>query len=497
MYNIFLTIFFLLVFHPLFAQQVTISGNAPDYAGNVIVFYTLDNYFCEGEINIAECTVGDNGDFSVNFPVSDVKLIFTRLGVFNVRLFVEPGFSYEVQLPPLINKAPEDMVNPFFKESMVTMYLLSVKNNKDEIIDTDKDLNNQILGFYQTFNLYYDSLAVDVAFRRPVARLDSIINDFMEILPQTDNRFFDDYAFYRSGLLYFIAQRGGVRYISEKYFARKPLQYDNQAYMELFNNTYDEYFRQTNSAISNAINRQGSFIRLKRLLLQDGVLPTDSLCELVILKNTHDEFYAEQFSRSALLNILDSVIVYSKIERHCEIAEQIRSKITRLLRGFEPPDFELYKHDNTLVNLQNYSGKYVYLMFCTTYSYICLSQYKHLEELYQRHHKWLDIVVISADDNFENMLDFRQKSGYLWDFLHFGNDPEVLKKYDVRMFPTGYLIDPEGKMVLSPAPAPVPLYVPEYYDEGGASELERTLWRELNNKGLWQEYIRRGLIDTR
>jgi len=32
--------------------------------------------------------------------------------------------------------------------------------------------------------------------------------------------------------------------------------------------------------------------------------------------------------------------------------------------------------------------------------------------------------------------------------------PEVLKEYDIRAFPTYFLIGPDGKLILSPAPSP-------------------------------------------
>jgi peroxiredoxin len=190
--------------------------------------------------------------------------------------------------------------------------------------------------------------------------------------------------------------------------------------------------------------------------------------------------------------LLDSAIVHSEIERHRGIASEIRSKVTRLLRGYEPPEFSLYNQDSVLVSLQNYRGKYVYLMFCTTQNYICFSQYKLLDELYKVHNKWLDIVIISVDDKLSDMRNFRQKSGYQWDFLHSANDPEVVRKYDVRIYPTCFLIDPEGKLVLSPAPAPASVY--EYDPEEGTRNLERTLLRELTGKGVYQEYIQKGWI---
>ena len=479
------TLVFITIYH-LKAQHVTISGNEPEYAGCVLAFYANDNYFCNKEIKLGECTVAANGYFVTHIPCNDTHLMYTHLGVFHTRFFVEPGFSYEVKLPPRIDKSPEEAESPFFEEVTVYMNILSVTDDKGRKVVSEKELNFWIAKFDETFNPLYDQLAIDAVVKRPIARLDSMIRNFREMLPQTDHHYFNHYAFYRSGLLYYAAQRNGTRFISNDYFSQRPTLYNNPAYMELFNVTYDKYFMyfgRTGDAIYEVINRQGSFSGLKRLLAQDGVLSTDSLCELVILKNIHDEFYADRFSRVALLHLLDSAIVHTNIERHRELAGEIRSKITKLLRGFEPPAFSLYNHDSTLVSLQHYKGKYVYLMFCTTQNYVCLKQYEFLEKLYKEHHKWLQIVVISADDRLSNMRHFREKTGYQWDFLHFANDPEILKNYDIRIFPTCFLIDPNGKLVLSPAPA-------------ADDNLERTLWYELNSKGLWHEYIRKGWIQN-
>jgi len=481
---IFLTALSLMHVHPSLAQNVTISGNEPDYAGRTLTFYSIDNYFCIGEIKLGECTVTANGRFIASFPCQDARLVYIYLGIFKVRFYVEPGFSYEVKLPPLIDKSPEEAESPFFQEVEVLMNFLSVKGNNDQDVPVDGELNFLIAKFDETFNPLYDRLAMDAVTQSPVSLRDSTIRIFRENLPHTGNHYFDQYAFYRSGLLFYAAQRSGMKYISNAYFVNKPLLYYNEAYMELFNITYDKYFMyfgRNNDAIYEVINRQGSFSGLKRLLAQNEVLPTDSLCELVILKNIYDEFYADRFSRRALLHLLDSAMVQTKIERHRELAGEIRAKITKLLPGFEPPAFELFNHDSTMVNLQHYSGKYVYLMFCTTQNYVCLSQYEMLEKLYRSHHQWLQIVVISVDERLSDMRSFREKNGYKWDFLHFANDPDVLEKYDVRMFPTCYLINPEGKLIISPAPA-------------ASEQLERTLWRELNLKGLWQEYIRKGWI---
>ena len=39
-------------------------------------------------------------------------------------------------------------------------------------------------------------------------------------------------------------------------------------------------------------------------------------------------------------------------------------------------------------------------------------------------------------------------------FLHFGTYPDIIKEYDIRGYPTYFLIDKDGKLLLSPAPSP-------------------------------------------
>jgi hypothetical protein len=36
----------------------------------------------------------------------------------------------------------------------------------------------------------------------------------------------------------------------------------------------------------------------------------------------------------------------------------------------------------------------------------------------------------------------------------YDRQPDVLKEYDIRAFPTYFLIGPDGKLILSPAPSP-------------------------------------------
>jgi len=249
------------------------------------------------------------------------------------------------------------------------------------------------------------------------------------------------------------------RRISDSLFLNKPVLYNNPAYMELFNQIYSKYFlffgrTREGRRIYDDIGKYQSLFRLKKTLSSDEVLKDETLLEFVILKGLHDGFYSADFSRKSLLVILDSVSIHTKNPRHAEVADLIRTKVTRLLVGFEPPAFSLKDKDGNSRSLKDFQGRYVYLNFCTPASYSCLSEFESLKMIADKHRNYLEVVTILLDDNLQSVQDFLKIRPYNWTFLYYGDQPQVAKDYDVRTFPTYYLIDRQGKLILSPAPSP-------------------------------------------
>jgi hypothetical protein len=66
----------------------------------------------------------------------------------------------------------------------------------------------------------------------------------------------------------------------------------------------------------------------------------------------------------------------------------------------------------------------------------------------------LQIVTILLDNDKNVIKSFLARSNYQWKFLHYGNQATIIKDYDIRAFPTYYLIDPDGNLALSPSPSP-------------------------------------------
>jgi peroxiredoxin len=295
--------------------------------------------------------------------------------------------------------------------------------------------------------------------------MDSTMRKIQSNFSNIQHPYFKDYYNYRMGLLKFTSTRFKSKNISDNYFLNKPVLYDNPAFMELFNQVYDNYFvyfgrTKLGKVIYDDINASKSLSKLKATLDQDKVLANDALKELVILKGLHDGCYEMQFSRSSMLQILDSLINTTTVEKHRIIGKDIREKVTRLMVGYQPPPFKLLNQDSVWVSLNDFKGSYVYIFFCSTQNYACLKEFDQLKKLKEKHGDILKIITISFDDSLSDVRQFVAKSKYSWTFLHYGSQPEIIKEYDIRAFPTCYFLDKDGKLAMSPAPAPS-----EYFEE--------------------------------
>ena len=436
---------------PLMAwAQVSVQGNAPSHSGDQLQFFIYSDYITNTEREVGRCTVAADGRFECKLQIDETCMVMCHLGVFKVYFFAEPKRSYQLVLPEKEAKTEAQRLNPFFREVDMQLGISNVPPD---------DLNALISAFDLRFNEHFDQLVRDAYMRKNRMNIDSLIAKIDANFAKSTHPFFNDYRRYRYGLLKQITRFQKARRISDDYFLNQPVRYNNPAYMELFNLVYDKYFffysnSPQGKTLATDISRDKSLEKLRKTLGNNQVLANDTLKEMVILKGLFDEFFNDDYSRSALLEILEQLYKSVACGDHIVIAENIRSRITRLLPGFVPTPFELADASGNLMTLERFKGRYVYLNFCTTSSYTCIQEFALLQQLYERHSKHLEIVTVLTDDNKEDISRFLKSTGYKWTFLHYGNKPEVVKDYDVRAYPTYYLIGPDQTLVMSPALSP-------------------------------------------
>jgi peroxiredoxin len=452
------------------AMGVTIHGNNPDYARQTIELFKYTNYITSSESRLFKAVVDSKGDFTLTFDVSEPTFVFMHQGIFFVYLYAEPGMDYTVKLPPATPKKQEERLNPFFEEERVHLLLLKASpSEKKDAFSEKTELNNLIRQFDSQYDPIATNYAIRVYSKQDIHSLDSVVKRLSDTFDYVQHPYFRAYCTYRIGLLKFTSTRYRSRNISDNYFLNKPVLYENVAYMELFNEVYDKYFvyfgrTPAGKQIYTDINLKHSLSMLQKTLLSN-VLTNDTLREFVILKGLHDGFYEMEFSREAMLQVLDSLNGTTRIPIHKAIGEEIRQKVTKLMVGYAPPPFKLLNSDSVITSLADFKGQYVYLNFCTTKNYACLKELEQLKWVREKYGKYVKIVSISVDESLSDVRRFVKKSGYKWTFLHYGNQPDILKEYDIRAFPTYYLVDPQGKLTWSPAPSPNENFESKLFEE--------------------------------
>jgi len=444
--HIFLTLSLIFFINYAFSQKVTITGNEPDYKGDEITFSAYSDLISQQETKLCSTQVSENGSFKCSFSIDKTRKIFSELGVYRAYLFVEPGKTYNIALPPKQEKTKSQKLNPYFNNYP---YHIGIKNEEAD------DLNKHIYQFFERYNHFCNKNAQNLDNTRH--KTDSIMKSLDQFNDFTDPFYHILKKYKTNGLK--LKLYGNLMQLKRQLFNDTSIYYHNPSYRKLFNTTFQDYFKDFASrhgfGVHHIIKSSKDISQIDAILKKDTLLKDNpKLRELVILKGLHDLFYADKLPNQAIIATIDSFANWTNNDYHRNIAGNIKEKITKLLVGYEAPGFCLHDRDSNKVCLKDFKGEYVYLGFCNKSNYTCLKNYKILKNLHKKHKQHFRIVIISTTDSFEKMKQFAEQKGYNWTFLHWGNNQNILKEYNIKTMPTYFFINPDGKISLSPAPKP-------------------------------------------
>ena len=449
-------------------KKVVVVGKEKEYAGQSIEFYTRTDYVTQQREVLSKTVIATDGSFRAEFPLFETQLVMIDLGVYTCYMYMEEGKHYRIAFPPRHDKTESERLNPYFDPTILQL--------RD--LDGDGNATNDRIAH---FDAYLDSVTNTtlprIAERDSLASGKRLIGQLKSYTIPAQYEFANQYKTYRIGLMTYMTETMRIQALSKTYFQNKPVLHRNPAYMELFNIVYDKYLvyhgrTEDGQQIYNAISKERNYTKLKEVLAQNDHLTNDTLCELVILKGLYDEFFSSNFSRNALFSIVDSIYSTTDIPEHTNIAQQIRERISKFLPGFIPYSFTLKDAKGQSLSLKDFRGYMVLLCFCTTTSYSCIQDFDLLNRFQERYGEHLRIISICADQDSASMHRFVEATHYPWTFLYYGDAPNLIRDYDVRTYPTYFLLDPEGRIILSPAPGP-------------QENLERILFEQFRQR-RWQ-----------
>lgn len=455
MKTITLSILFIITTLGLNAQgdslPTVLTIDAKHYVGEEIVFKTPVDPLTDSQRVVFSGIVGQDGAFTDTIMLDETIRLSADLGKIMGYVFMVPGKNYTIHFPKLAKKTLEDELNPFFSPEEFYFY---VNQHKD---------TNDINYLVKDFNYYYDELTTEhytTLFVRPMpAVLEKVVNQLDSIFRGRGDAFFQEYL---------AAKLAGLRHITNKqswkaaqinFFNGHPSQLNNPAYVELFNSSFDQFlmnFTQVDekgTALLEKLNVENHPIQARDYLLTKPYFSDTLFTELVVLKSVYDAVRNNYFSYQVGNACLDTFQVYSHYTLVRETAKRIQGELKHLRKGTLAPEIELQDLDGNQIEMDDRDRRFTLLAFSHSQSYTCQAETEALEIMRKRFPDHLRVISVFGNEKNKDILAFRDRFDVQWE-MAISPDGEAFDTYLISVYPTYYLIDPDGYLVMSPAPGP-------------------------------------------
>ncbi len=439
-------------------QTATIHGSGPGFSDKAVHATIAWNPFVTVFEYSRRVVCDEEGSFDLEIPLGPPRVVQFETGIYQAYLYMEPGYHYEVQFPEYVKQDRDSRISPFYQPVVIPLSVLSRTSlTTKERIPGDQEINHRIAAFDARFAAANNEVILQRR-RGLSSNTDSIIGALEQDFRSDSSGFFSSYRRFRYGVLKLNEGRTGLEAISRGYLGPTVMEW-HPGFVELFRAMFKDfiyYYSESpdGEGLRNLINRSQDYRKARQLVMKHPAVWSDTLAEMVLLQEFSELFYRGDFHKEALLIMLDSMAGDPVSPEFGTYALQLRNKLSSLVTGHIPPPISLEDLDGRLCTLEDFKGKYTYLFFGTPDHYGCMMEYPFLQSYVKKHSAYLNVVAIMASENKTELAEFMERNGYEWKALHYEYQPGVLNDYQIRAYPTAFLIDRDGKLLLSPAALP-------------------------------------------
>jgi len=441
------------------SQDCIISGTEQEYAGLDVPVFRVVNPVTGEKTVLDSVHFNHDGSFHARFRLEDITVLYLELGIYEGFLYAAPDSEYRLALPPFMEKSHYKHINPFYKPAEVHLRVSESRDiNTGVVIPDHSELNRLLFRFDTAFNKI-NRMMIQQRQTRETLHADSVIKWLETEFSGNSTAFFDRYRKYRYGLLKINERKTDLQGLALHYLNDRMPRLNEPAYMDLFNAMFNDFFyyfsgTREGEHVNAAINRKHSLSLLRKELRKHPAIFSDTIADLVILKEIADQYYKDAYIQDALLILLDSLSQNASVSAYRMMAEAMHEKYSRLMIGNFPPGFNLRDQNGRYRTMEEFRGKYVYLFFCTPDNYACMMEYPFLKSFHQKHRDYLEIVTIMVTEKIEYMTEFMKQNHYDWISLFYDDQPGILEQFNIKIYPSSLLIGPDGRLVQSPGTIP-------------------------------------------
>ena len=458
------SLFLLLLLHPLilFGQsdnKVVLKGNAVDYSGYQLVLQKVINPISMEMANLLTISVDEDGYFNASVDVFGITHASIDMGKYRANIYLEPGKTYELVLPPFKPRSDADRFNPYFVPEDVT---LGIAN------EASQGLNQVISHFDRDLAERYNANAVRLFAKGNKDLAEQLILELDSLHPTDEGTYFNRYKQYAYSELLSLAYKRQKRAVTFRTMSGEvamQMPSFHQALNTSFKNFFTNYFgSKQGDSLRLAYANNWSFDSLANVLVSDTLFKETEFAELVLMKGLYDAFYSGRYEQEQIIDLFKQASESASTLRTKDIASGLYKKVTWLRSGSAAPQFTLFRLDGRERSLSDYKGKFVYLNFMHTSNHTCKKELQLLHVLSKQMRRELRIVTVILDEDPSKAKALVKANKYKWDFLHFNAQPKVILDYNIQALPAYFVIDPQQMLRLSPSPSPSESFAPIFIE---------------------------------
>lgn len=434
----------LLLLMPLMlpAQGVSIAGktNIPNSLVRLLIY---DDMFTLERTTAAETYSDACGNFTLNADIKDITPAQIAVNLDRVDVVLTPSGNYDLEV--FVPEKKHDA--SFFEQEKPSLKINSAEDNSlmRQLIATESFINDFV---YENMDVIYRG--------RKAYLIDTLQNRINKTMGKDINGYVGDYVRYKLASVRMAVVLGGAKKIISQYFDSQPVLYSQSAYMELFNEAFEGYFksrefdsREFAEALFSGYGKFSDYLKKN-----DFMARNPQLSELILMKYLCEIYYENQERRTIATEYLNAISKSSKYLKNKIVASDVLTRFQRLSYDTEAPSFSLKDEDDRIVKLSDYQDKMVLLQFVDRVSDMTSHQFEALNVL---QHQWGDtvaVVTIATKESFGDFKELFYDKWYEWQLLNLDDDILLLEKYNVRTSPEYVIIKKKGRIGMAPAPTP-------------------------------------------
>lgn len=195
--------------------------------------------------------------------------------------------------------------------------------------------------------------------------------------------------------------------------------------------------------LSNKIKDEGKEARIKHL--------EENPSSLGALWYLNDMMRRKQIDNSKSIELFNNIPKdFSDLSFYKNVELRING-ISATKEGMPVPSIKTTATlDGAEFNITSLRGKYVLIDFWGTWCGPCVKEMPKVKEFQEKYKENLVVLGINSGDRKERIQQYVDKKGYTWQQLMSvkgDNADDFVNQFNVRGFPTKFIIDPEGNII--------------------------------------------------